>query len=276
MSQTISFMIIGAQKCGTTALTYFLSQHPQLCLSRPKEVHLFDGEAYDPDWDSDTINQLYSASLKPCTADQLCGEATPIYLYMPQIAQRIYRYNPDVKLLVMLRDPIERALSHYRMEHKLGNDNWPLLKAFLLEWYRLPEDKMNVNDDLRQYSYLDRGLYCQQLDNLYQYFSTDQVLLVPSESLWQQHDQTLSRVYQFLGVDTSIKVPPREKVFSGDPDDQQQHSSGWLADYVPISQKVRSAERKVTSTLPVWLRSYYRWKYRKEYTLLRELKETMG
>jgi hypothetical protein len=251
MELSVSFMIIGAQKCGTSALAYFLSQHPEICLSKPKEPHLFDDDEFDLDWDTAKINHQYTAHFEHCHEGQFFCDGTPIYLYLPHIAQQLYRYNPDLKLIVLLRDPIKRALSQYRMEVKLGFEHWPLIPALLFERFRLSKNKLILDHGLRHYSYLDRGFYCTQLKNLYQYFSEEQVLVLSMDNLWHHHDKTLHQVYDFLALD-------------GNQDD------------LPVQELVFSDNKKDELSLPFWLNWFFRWKFRKEFALLKKINNTIN
>ena len=108
----VDFAIAGVQKAGTTALFDYLSDEPELSLSHVKETHFFDDD--ERDWarpDYAPYHALFDAP-----DGRLRGEATPIYLYWPKVLERICAYNPAMKLIVVLRDPVERAWSHWRME----------------------------------------------------------------------------------------------------------------------------------------------------------------
>ena len=112
----LGFMLVGAQKCGTTALAHFLSQHPEIEMASPKEVHLFDSSTYSRGWSGQRIDEHYRPHFEQRAGAAIRGEATPIYMFLPGIASELKRYNPDLKLIVLLRDPVERAISHYYME----------------------------------------------------------------------------------------------------------------------------------------------------------------
>ena len=217
-ARQVDFMIIGVQKGGTTALASFLAAHPQLTMAEGKEVHLFDSPDYSPTWtvaDIDASYARYFPGLPNDKRGQLCGEATPIYLYWPEIAEQLYRYNPELKLLVLLRDPVERAISHYAMEYRRGNEQRSLAVALLLERFRLNRSSGRGESSFRRiHSYLDRGKYAQQLAVLRRYFSDDQLLILDNSELQGQHGLTLRRVFAFLGVDDSVSIPA-EKIFEG-------------------------------------------------------------
>lgn len=213
--ETLNFMIIGAQKCGTTALSHFLRQHPAIAMADPKEAHLFDSEDYSSDWTLDDINARYAEFFDKGAEVDIRGEATPIYLYFQEIAAEVNRYNPALKVIVQLRDPVERAVSHYYMEKGRGGESLPFWSALLLEPFRLWLDRWpQVEGSARRVqSYRSRGLYSRQLKNIYRHFSREQVLVIKAEDLMNRHEKTLKRVFEFLGVDDDVKIP-NEIIFS--------------------------------------------------------------
>lgn len=211
----VSFLIVGTQKGGTTALAKFLAQHPEICFALGKEVHFFDGVDYDPDGDSTQLNHHYQKAFPNWQGEQVVGEATPIYMYLPFIAERIYRYNPQMKLIFLLRDPVERAISHYNMELGRGLEWLPLPIAIALEPFRLAKDRHNLQEksSLRCHSYVDRGFYAQQIMNMQQYFPTAQMLFIKTSDLWEQHQLVLQNIYSFLGLTSRTFMPEQELVF---------------------------------------------------------------
>ena len=215
--KSLEFMIIGAQKAGTTALSYFLAQHPAIAMATGKEVHLFDSPAYSSSLSAAELNSLYAPYFEGAKAEDLWADATPIYLYLPYIVPALKRYNAQLKLIVLLRDPVERALSQYAMEKGRGSEHLPLGLALLLEPLRLwlARNDLTPSSSLRCHSYIDRGKYAEQLLRLYEHFPADQILVIESTQLRQDHHQVLAMVYQFLGVAGVVEIEP-EQIFSGD------------------------------------------------------------
>jgi len=215
--KSLEFMIIGAQKAGTTALSHFLAQHPAIAMAAGKEVHLFDSPAYSSAMSAAELNNLYAPYFEGANAENLWADATPIYLYLPYIVPALKRYNPRLKLIVLLRDPAERALSQYAMEKGRGSEWLPLGLALLLEPLRLwlARHDLTPSSSLRCHSYVDRGKYAEQLRRLYQHFPASQILVLESAQLRRDHHQVLEMVYQFLGVAGGIDIEP-EQIFSGD------------------------------------------------------------
>ncbi|EQD69184.1 heparan sulfate glucosamine 3-O-sulfotransferase 6, partial [mine drainage metagenome] len=179
----IGFMIGGAQKCGTTAFTEFLRLHPQARLPLGKEAHIFDAPDYDDAALPETIDARFAAHFaEPWQESLLYGDATPISLFLETAICRAARYNPALRWIILLRDPAERALSHYAMERARGNESLPLLPALLAEPWRLRRARGDLgwNSSLRNHSYRARGEYAAQLQRLLRHFPREQVLLLRS------------------------------------------------------------------------------------------------
>jgi len=193
----VDFIICGVQKGGTTALYTYLKQHPQLCMSAKKELHFFDNEAIfaspKPNYDS------YHLAFKPQAVNQLLGEATPIYMYWHDAPKRIWQYHSDIKLIVLLRNPIERAFSHWNMERSRKQDGLSFMEAITCELERCREALPLQH---RVYSYVDRGFYSAQLRNLWRYFPKKNVLILKYDDFKENPLDTLHAVCQFLGIET--------------------------------------------------------------------------
>ena len=133
----IRFLIGGVQKGGTTALASYLGSHPRLRLPRDKEAHVFDDPNFQDASTREQIDRHYQTSFPEPGLDTLHGDATPFYVFHPRVVARIARYNPAMRWIVLLRDPVERALSHYHMERIRGHERWPFWIALLRERSRL-------------------------------------------------------------------------------------------------------------------------------------------
>jgi len=214
-TRMVDFVIAGVQKGGTSALAHFLSQHPAVAMAS-REGHVFDSPDYSPDWTPEQIDARYARRLESRAATAVCGESTPIYLFLPDVAAELHRYNPALKVIVILRDPVERALSHYAMERGRGKEQRPLWFALLAERWRLRRcaDPNGPESAARRHSYRSRGMYGLQLRNLFAVFPPRQVLVLRGEDLLRRHDETLENVFAFLGVSVSVRIPP-ETVFKG-------------------------------------------------------------
>jgi hypothetical protein len=200
----VNFVIGGTQKGGTSALDSFLRQHPEICMpTTRKELHFFDREEENTDYDA------YHANFEPKPQQRVIGEASPIYMYWETAPDRIRNYNPKMKWILALRNPVERAFSAWNMETKRGKEKLSFAEAIDKEAERCREALPLQH---RVYSYVDRGFYAHQVRRLFDIFGRDNVLILLSEELRNEHRKTLSRVFEFLGVDSSF-VPPEASVF---------------------------------------------------------------
>jgi len=200
------FLIVGAQKCGSTMLHHVLSSHPQLYLPPSKELHYFDRSSGYPDaaW--------YQAQFAPA-GTQLTGEATPIYCFWPGAIERIAADLPQVKVILILRDPVERAISQHRMELARGDEDLPLLAALQAEKNRLAHGGEHA---LRHHSYVARGRYRTQVAALHKAFGMERVLLMSLERLVAGTGPGLNELARFLGVDAAPLPTEVPKVFAGE------------------------------------------------------------
>ena len=172
-----------------------------MCMANKKEVHYFDNDAnFSFNNDYSSYHQHFS-----CADKKIIGEATPIYLYKESCLPRIYTYNPSIKLIILLRNPIARAYSHWNMECNRGREGLPFRQALLAETQRA---KVALPAQDSVHSYIDRGFYSQQIRRVWRFFDKSQVLILKQENLQQHLDKTLNRVTQFLNISD---FPPQEK-----------------------------------------------------------------
>ena len=210
----VNFLIVGAQKSGTTALASFLGWHPEICIPQIKELHFFDKYFHDFNTDEDR-DRAYHAEFKNYAGENLIGEATPSYLFFPQVAGRIHRYNPKMKLVGILRNPVERAISQHAMELSRGDETLQLPLALAAEKWRLFRYRVAENPTFahRRFSYIHRGFYSHQIENLRRFFPKEQTLFLLSDDLSKHHHATLLQVQRFLGLTSPELVAPEARVF---------------------------------------------------------------
>jgi hypothetical protein len=197
-----TFLIIGTQKGGTTSLYELLAEHPDVGRASLKEVHYFDHHYGRPlTW--------YQAHFPRRGTAKHTGEASPYYMYHPVCAERVHAALPDVKLIVLLRDPVDRAHSHHNHERALGFEELDFVTAIAQESDRLAgeEQRLAREPDYQSfahqhYSYLARGLYAEQLKRWYDRFSPDQILALASEDFFTDPQATLHRVQTWLELST--------------------------------------------------------------------------
>lgn len=197
----LSFIIAGAQKSGTTALYSYLRTHPDIALPSIKELHFFDNEDYftkkKPKYS--WIKKQFSKSKSP----KLYGEATPIYMYWKPCVERIQAYNPDIKIICILRNPVHRAFSHWNHELDLENESRDFMEC-VKEEEKLLIDNSNYQNRVK--SYLSRGLYSNQILELRKYFSNEQLLFIKYEDFLQNQEKIVNQILWFIGVSPKLKM----------------------------------------------------------------------
>ena len=197
MKNRIDFIIAGVQKGGTTALDSYLRQHPCIAMARKKEPHFFDKR---PPTGVDPVDYaLYHRQFDWTAARDGCvlGEATPITCWWNGALERVWRYNPDIKVIMLLRDPVERAWSHYQMDYRLGRETLPFGEVIRSE-RQLARRTLPTQDRVR--SYLSRSYYAPQIRELRRLFPDQQLLFLQSEHLSRYANSTLAQVCDFLNV----------------------------------------------------------------------------
>jgi Sulfotransferase domain len=198
------FLIIGAQRCGTTALFGGLCHHPAVVPPLQKEIHFFDlYRARGLRWYRSFFPQRLPAGA-------VTGEATPEYLFYPACAREVRRSFPEAKIIVSLRDPVERAFSQYWHHVKKKGERLSFEEALQVEEERLPGELVALGEDSTRYSHilwnyslLRRGHYAQQLQTWLTYFPKDQIHVVRAEDLWSGSTDAVEGVLAFLGLSTT-------------------------------------------------------------------------
>jgi hypothetical protein len=204
MAPRVDFLIAGVQKGGTTALFQYLAEAPDVALADPKEVHFFDDDGQD--WAAANY-AAYEAHFPPPDGRPR-GEATPIYLYWKDGLERIAAYNPAMKLVILLRDPVQRAWSHWRMEYARGAETEPF--AWCIREGRQRLFRADLWGYHREYSYVERGFYGEQLERAVALFGRERLLVVKSDELRSDPGPVLVDVRRFLGLGPGEPPRPRE------------------------------------------------------------------
>lgn len=193
------FIGLGVQKGGTTTLHQLLSQHPQLLMPTRKELHYFSlNHHLGPAW--------YQQQWPAAPAARLRGEITPYYIFHPQAPQRLRALLPQARLLILLRDPVERALSQYFHSRRLGLEPLELEPALDAEPQRLAGADARLAGSLgrhpshQEHSYLSRSRYEQQIPRWQRLFPAEHLLILRSEDLFTQPSAVWERLQAFLGL----------------------------------------------------------------------------
>jgi hypothetical protein len=189
------FIIAGAQKSGTTSLHNYLARHRQVYLPmHPQELHFFD---HDPHFRQGM--SYYQPFFEPAEAEQISlGQTSPLYIYDPKVPPRIVNVLPQVKLIFILRNPVDRAYSHYWHSVKKGYESLSFEEALKTEPTRLKQDF----ESRRRYSYVDRGYYCRQLERFLQHFAREQLLILLTEDLSQETAKIIDQCCDFLAIES--------------------------------------------------------------------------
>jgi len=242
----VNFLVGGTQKGGTTALAEFLSAHPEICFSRRKEVHFFDN---DPLFAGHQLQyNRYHQYFNPGESTRAIGEATPSYMYWKSALQRIRHYNPEMKWILILRNPVERAYSHYNMEIRENRENLSFSDAIRIERTRLLHTQTNQH---RVFSYLDRGYYSKQIKRITSEFPKNQLITVKTEDLQHRQTETLELLFDFLGLDKSpaTEIQPRT-IFASEYEDMPDTDRQYLQE--TFKQEIEELENLLDWDCTAW------------------------
>ena len=193
----------GVQKSGTTSLHYFLAKHPDIFIpEEPEELHFFDvDENYSQgiDW--------YLSHFASYKGEKIIAQTSPLYIYDKEVPQRIKEFNPDAKFIFILRNPVDRAYSHYWNSVRFGYENLSFKEAIEQE----PE-RINKNKDYRRhYSYVDRGRYAEQLSRFFELFPRENILVLLFDDLKKSYADIGNFCGNFLDIDADKFVYSEEK-----------------------------------------------------------------
>lgn len=197
-----TFLIIGAQKCGTTTLFENMMKHPNIVRTSRKEVAYFS-------WNFNKGIEWYK-KIFPMVSDQstvITGEATTNYIWHPLTPKRVKKILPNAKIIIILRNPIDRAYSQYQMSFSKGKETLSFEDAIKCEEDRLRGERnkiiSNENFDsfeYRYHSYLTRGKYVYQIKEWMKYFPRDQFLVLLTNDLAEKSDEVYKKVFRFLDL----------------------------------------------------------------------------
>jgi hypothetical protein len=191
-----TFIIAGAMRSGTTSLNAYLREHPEVAVSTPKEVHFFD-QNFDKglDW--------YGEHFSHVAGERAIGEATPDYVYHPEAMGRIAATLPEVRILITLRNPIDRAYSHYWHNRSRDVEQLSFADAIAAEPERIAGDP----ETRRRFSYVDRGRYTEQIERLFAHIAPDRVQVATFDDLNQHPSDIFAKTCGFLGIDAAFTPP---------------------------------------------------------------------
>ena len=209
-----SFFILGAAKCGTSAVHAYLGRHPDICVSDPKEPFFFEAEyergpAY-----------YFNRYFAHWAGESIVGESRHRNLYMPYTAERIFHFNSAAKLLVFVRNPVERAVSHWASRYFADKEPLALRSALEQDLERIQagisfedprtqetyERTFNIEGRAFLRTYVDSGYYMEQIERFLKLFPREQMRIVLQEDLASDPQGNMAELFAFVGADAA-RVP---------------------------------------------------------------------
>jgi hypothetical protein len=221
----VNFIVAGVQKAGTTAIHDFLAQHPHVALLRDQALHFFDRKEHFSASETGPVEPDYRilhGNFDPGWRWRVAGEVTADYLYYPGALERIAHYNSKMKLIISLRNPVGRAFSQWNMRRAKDQELLEFLDALKRD------QEIGIWQRPRGNAYLARSLYAPQLEQVFELFPREQVLVLKYEDLRANPFPVLDRIFDFIGVRSlsrlknkkrnvgsySRKITPEERVYA--------------------------------------------------------------
>ncbi|MCU0526339.1 MAG: sulfotransferase [Elainella sp. Prado103] len=242
-----NFLIIGAAKAGTTSLSHYLSQHPQIYMSARKEPKFFafEGEQVNPldpaNARSITDLSVYKQLFAGVKQEIAIGEVSPIYLTSMKAPYRIHHHIPDAKLIAVLRNPVDRAYSHF--VHMIQKEVEPLTDFI----QALDQPEHEINGFIRKRPYIDFGFYTVQLQRYFDLFPATQLKVCLYDDLQRDSIKFLQDIFQFLQVDDTF-VPANLFKYNASGIPKNRMLNRWL------TSKANPWRALAKSLCPVWVR----------------------
>lgn len=247
------FIIAGAQRCGTTSLFRALAKHPAMMSNvlDAKGVHYFDTNYHqNPNWYFAHFPSQVERDNHTAKVGQkaIVGESSPYYLYHPDGAKRMAETIPNAKIVVLLRNPVKRAISHHLHMVWEGHESVEDIdKALDLESERLAgieqqllADRSLVSRPHQHYSYLERGHYADQLERLYGHFDRENVLVMTTEKLVGDSKTSLATIQSFIGLEHDPAIELEKRNASSKFEPRPETLSRLTAEYAESNKRLGS------------------------------------
>jgi hypothetical protein len=230
------FLVLGGQRCGSTSLYTMLTGHPQVMAALHKEPHFFDRNHRRGE---DFYRRLFPLRVHERARERrlrglpvVTGEATTYYLAHPAVPGRVAAMLPDVRLVAILRNPVDRAYSHYQLSVRGGWETLSFEEALAAEPERIAGEEQRLLDDPdftghshRYHSYRTRGLYLEQLERWWATFPSDRLLVLRSEDMFADPAAVYGELAAFLGLE---------------PDNRRTFDARNRVDYAGMAEATRS------------------------------------
>ncbi|ACK72573.1 sulfotransferase [Gloeothece citriformis PCC 7424] len=252
------FLIVGAQKAGTTSLYYYLKQHPQIMGASQNEVHFFDYKfhkglllykSYFP-----TQREIYQKQEK-LEKKVLTGETSPYYLFHPLVPKRIATLLPEVKIIIILRNPVARTYSHYQHEVRKGRETLTFEEALKQEKNRLKGevDKIMSKENYYSYNhacfaYIERSKYIEQIKKYCELLKQENLLILSSEEFFYNPQEVYNEVLKFLGLDSFSIMDKNPK-----------NVGSYNKTAIPLENKLREYYQPYNQQLYDYLQKDFGW-----------------
>lgn len=198
------FLIIGAQKAGTTSLFNILDQHDYLKGAPQKELHFFNSVDCLTKMGVFQYHTSFHLCKNPLNNKIKTFEATPAYIYHPDVAERLNKYNPDIKLIILLREPVQRAFSAWTMYHHNFKSGFNKNKHDSRTFRQAIEEELIMIERNSQVfdhkSYIRRGIYIEQIKRYLKFFSRNQILIIESMELKNNFNDTSTKIQKFIDI----------------------------------------------------------------------------
>ena len=196
----LNVFLVGAQKSATTSFYSWLAQHPEICAPMSMKDFPFFARQSNFEKGLDLIRPAYREA--GCEAEKIRMQGCVQYMFYEEAMNRIAEFAPGAKILAILRDPVERALSAYRYFSKMKLEEYSFAEALALEEERLASPDFRIVSEL---TYLSHGRYGKQLSHIYERFPKDQVLVILYSEVKNHPERAVHRAFRFLGVDPGFK-----------------------------------------------------------------------
>ena len=233
------FLVIGAKRCGTTSLYQHLSEHP--CISRsPRDNIGFFNENYHLgiNWYKSLFPTIfYKKKMESKNKHCLFFDVTSTYMEEELTAKNVYEVNPNQKIIVILRNPVDRAYSHYHVNVKEKSEKRSFEDAVFEEMNRIKSERIiqNKNKNLRVFTpnnihYLKKGFYALQLKSWFKIFPREQILVLSTEEFQEDQNLIYKKIFDFLNI-PNMKIKSTEKMEKGNYTHMKHDTRNLLLDY---------------------------------------------
>ena len=233
------FLVIGAKRCGTTSLYQHLSEHP--CISRsPRDNIGFFNENYHLgiNWYKSLFPTVfYKKKMESKNKQCLFFDVTSTYMEEELTAKNVYEVNPNQKIIVILRNPVDRAYSHYHVNVKEKSEKRSFEDAIFEEMNRIKSERIiqNKNKNLRVFTpnnihYLKKGFYALQLKSWFKIFPREQILVLSTEEFQEDQNLIYKKIFDFLNI-PNMKIKSTEKMEKGNYIPMKHDTRNLLLDY---------------------------------------------